>query len=404
MDSATEMKLLDFLRQTDEEWTETLKLAKAVGKTSKSDVNPTLYRLEKQGQVLKDPKSTKPRWQICGKPPASPSSPSLPAPPAPPPPREEATDTILPPPVTDITDVNDVAPAAVSAGYYNPKGTLQEKFGEHAVEWKQLGTGTSFQYEVVVASMTILGPVRGTKAAAQQSAAQEALVALAERPELVPQEAPSDTDFKSKLEVFSANKISCKYDTKKCHAGGFESTVSATGAAASSTAAVAVLAVSATGRGRRKIDAEHFAARALLEKLREIPEVKPMASMASAPDDSPRDDVSRKDREGRSGAEVAEDFFQLQTEAFQEQAKEHEKLKELLRPLNLDNFAKIRQNMAPCISEAFRLKLIDDAEKKRLQEINMRGNCAKHTPERLRPKAENGQTVTSRPEDSDESW
>ena len=31
----------------------------------------------------------------------------------------------------------------------------------------------------------------------------------------IPQEAPSDTDFKSKLEVFSANKISCKYDTKK---------------------------------------------------------------------------------------------------------------------------------------------------------------------------------------------
>ncbi|CAL1139677.1 unnamed protein product, partial [Cladocopium goreaui] len=322
MDSATEMKLLDFLRQTDEEWTETLKLAKA-----------------------------------------------------------EATDTILPPPVTDITDVNDVAPAAVSAGYYNPKGTLQEKFGEHAVE-----------YEVVVASMTILGPVRGTKAAAQR-----ALEALAERPELVPQDAPSDTDFKSKLEVFSANKISCKYDTKKCHAGGFESTVSATGAAASSTAAVAVLAVSATGRGRRKIDAEHFAARALLEKLREIPEVKPIASMA-APDASPRDELSRKDREGRSGAEVAEEVLKLQTEAFQEQAKEHEKLKELLRPLNLDNFAKIRLNMAPCISEAFRLKLIDDAEKKRLQEINGRGNCAKHTPERLRPKAENGQTVTSRPE------
>ena len=36
MDSATEMKLLDFLRQTDEEWTETLKLAKAVGKTRQS--------------------------------------------------------------------------------------------------------------------------------------------------------------------------------------------------------------------------------------------------------------------------------------------------------------------------------------------------------------------------------
>ena len=33
-------------------------------------------------------------------------------------------------------------------------------------------------------------------------------------------------------------------------------------------------------------------------------QVKPMASMASAPDGSPRDDVSRKDREGRSGAEA----------------------------------------------------------------------------------------------------
>ena len=38
--------------------------------------------------------------------------------------------------------------------------------------------------------MTILGPVRGTKAAAQQSAAQRALEALAERPELVPQDGP----------------------------------------------------------------------------------------------------------------------------------------------------------------------------------------------------------------------
>ena len=36
MMDATEMTLLDFLRQTDEEWTETLTLAKAVGMDRKS--------------------------------------------------------------------------------------------------------------------------------------------------------------------------------------------------------------------------------------------------------------------------------------------------------------------------------------------------------------------------------
>lgn len=48
-------------------------------------------------------------------------------------------------------------------------------------------------------------------------------------------------------------------------------------------------------------------------------------------------------------------------------AQEHQKLKELLQPRNLENFAKIRQNMSSCITEAFRLKLIDPTEKKRLQ-------------------------------------
>ena len=47
--------------------------------------------------------------------------------------------------------------------------------------------------------------------------------------------------------------------------------------------------------------------------------------------------------------------------------QEHQKLKELLQPRNLENFAKIRQNMSSCITEAFRLKLIGPVEKKRLQ-------------------------------------
>ena len=44
------------------------------------------------------------------------------------------------------------------------------------------------RYEVRVASTTFLGLARGTKAAAQQSAAEAALRALAERPEVVPQD------------------------------------------------------------------------------------------------------------------------------------------------------------------------------------------------------------------------
>ena len=111
-------------------------------------VDSTIGRpLMAHAQVLKDPKSTKPRWQICGKPPASPSPAPVPeAAPVPVPPEEATIATISAAPVTDVTIVTDVAPAPVSAGYYNPKGTLQEKFGDHALEWKQLGTGTSFQY------------------------------------------------------------------------------------------------------------------------------------------------------------------------------------------------------------------------------------------------------------------
>lgn len=100
-----------------------------------------------------------------------------------------------------------------------------------------------------------------------------------------------------------------------------------------------------------------------------------------------------------AGREARAEILQLQIEAFREQAEEHEKLKELLRPLNVTNFEQIGLNMSSCIAEAVRLSLIDDAEKKRLQAIDDRGNCAKHCPERLRAKAEDGDAAPTREDD-----
>lgn len=98
------------------------------------------------------------------------------------------------------------------------------------------------------------------------------------------------------------------------------------------------------------------------------------------------------------GPEARAEILQLQIEAFREQAEEHEKLMELLRPLNVNNFEQIRLNMSSCIAEAVRLSLIDDAEKTRLQAIDDRGTCAKHRPESLRANS-GGQDALSAPED-----
>lgn len=46
------------------------------------------------------------------------------------------------------------------------------------------------------------------------------------------------------------------------------------------------------------------------------------------------------------------------------------------------------ESFSRCIKEAYRLGLIDEQEKLRLQIINGRGNCAKHKPENLKPDPE----------------
>ena len=238
----------------------------------------------------------------------------------------------------------------------NPKGDLLECFGAHAVHWAPLGDG--FQFEVWIGPTEsenpemprVRGDVESTRQSAEKSAFRAALRQLQEfAPGVV---ASSSEDFKGKLE--SKLGIRLEYDTKEAETGGFRASIRIT---------VEQEELEISRIGRRKLDAEQLAAQAALEKLESTDTV-----LASAPE-----------------VQVDEE---LRLEAFREQCKEHERLKELLQRENLPNFKKIRQNLSSCIDEAFRLQLIDEVEKKRLQQINGRGNCAKHAPERLRPREE----------------
>lgn len=60
---AMDAKVLQFLRARD--FTATLDVAKGIGLQTKAEVNPALYRLEKQGKVLKED-AQKPRWKLAG--------------------------------------------------------------------------------------------------------------------------------------------------------------------------------------------------------------------------------------------------------------------------------------------------------------------------------------------------
>ena len=55
-------KILDFLRNRD--WTDAAELMKGVGAARKNEVNPTLYALERQGQIQKDTSTEKPQWKL----------------------------------------------------------------------------------------------------------------------------------------------------------------------------------------------------------------------------------------------------------------------------------------------------------------------------------------------------
>ena len=151
------------------------------------------------------------------------------------------------------------------------------------------------------------------------------------------------------------------YNTAPDKRGGFFSTVQ-----------IGTQTVQSRHMGRRKIDAEQLAAQAALEQLGFNDQT---LTTSNTPDGSTGSTSERT---------LAPPDRELQVEAFRKQCEEHDKLKQLL--LTNPSYDKIRGNFAQCIKEAFKAGVIDEAEKKRLQVINGRGNCAKHVPERLQKK------------------
>ena len=71
-----EGKVLEALRNSPSPL-KALHIAKAIGKTTAKDVNPTLYGLEKKGLVCKHLDGLTPMWRIAG---SSPASATLPVP------------------------------------------------------------------------------------------------------------------------------------------------------------------------------------------------------------------------------------------------------------------------------------------------------------------------------------
>ncbi|CAE7662950.1 unnamed protein product [Symbiodinium pilosum] len=255
----------------------------------------------------------------------------------------------------------------------NAKGRLLDLFGQHAVKFDVLAEGGQFRATAQVGQLEPLsGCLSSNKLAAQQSAAEVALRHVLSHPELVPQESPHD--FKgqlARLQQPSGNIAS--YKTLLSENGGFISTL-----------ALGNRTVQSQQLGRKKVDAEQFAAKAFLETLDSndranangsaVRTAYPAGTMAEQsehpllPDQLPTEAVDKE----------------LQMEAVRQQFEEHAKLKLLLQ--SNPAYEQIRGNFAQCIKTAFQDGLIGEEEKKHLQAINGRGNCAKHCPEKLQPK------------------
>ena len=332
-------EIFQFLRSRSG-WTETREVLDflAPGHESisrKSDVNPYLYELQREGKIVKDPDSDKPRWRSVqneGQPDTS---------------RREDTEAA---PELDSScrqQPLDAEPAQLSEATENAKSQLLELFGQHAVKINVIGKNGHFRATALVGQLEPHeGKLSPSKSAAQQTAAEAALRHVRRHPEFMPQECKQD--FKSQLQKISDPPPSFKTD--ESDRGGFTSTVT-----------LAAGAFQSQQLGRRKIDAEQFAAKAALDGLRPVAGHSPPASLS-------RDAVDKE----------------LQMEAIEEQLEEHEKLKEKLQ--SHPSYEKIYGNFGQCIKEAFKDQIIDQSEKQRLQAINGRGNCAKHKPERLQPK------------------
>eukprot|EP00438_Fugacium_kawagutii_P036530 Skav217621 [mRNA] locus=scaffold2172:602847:607198:+ [translate_table: standard] len=219
-------RILDFLSQAQEEWIETLKIAKAVGREHKRDVNPALYALKSQGQVLQDD-GGRPRWKIAGRGPVDPKDTLQGA--AEPVVLEagdDASSGYAPTRVTPVTQatpakpVTPVTPEPAAPPETACTATVSDEASAQPV------------YDLQVGHHTFVGPLESTKGAAQKSAAEKAMAYFSEHPDQV------------------------------VMARAFE--VSATNQKNSSSLAAPLSAVQG---GRKKIDAEHFAAQAVLEEL-----------------------------------------------------------------------------------------------------------------------------------------
>ena len=88
---------------------------------------------------------------------------------------------------------------------------------------------------------------------------------------------------------------------------------------------------------------------------------------------------------------------ELQLQVVTVQLREHNKLKILLQKKGIQMCNK-QGNFGQLIKAAHAAGLIDDTEKSRLQQINMRGNCGKHKPERLQRQPADGPEPASEDE------
>jgi len=296
-----------------------------------------LYKLEKQGTVIKDTASEKPRWKYAA---------------------VGHADHVHSVVERKETPLLNQTPRTAGNPTANPKGRVLELFGEAAKFSDPRQEGMHF---LATAQIGELSPFTGDpaldKKGAERNAANTVLRYFEEHPDLLPKDA--EDDFKSALQKECG--LIPSYDVSRAKSGGFVCTVTV-GSDSFKTSQV----------GRRRADAEHFAAKLAREKL----DLKRLREEAS----------------GRAGAVpadaapvVAEVDQALQAEALREQCAEHDKLKKLLQG-KTTNFDKVRGNLSQCIKEARKCGLIDEVEEKRLQKINSRGNCAKHFPESLQPK------------------
>ena len=346
----------------------------------KSDVNPHLYALEKQGKITKDTSSGKPRWRSAQNDTTSNAAPQ----------QQESNASDARPSSCQTPDL-----ASAKGEVENAKGRLLTLFGQHAVSFANSEENGRFRATAQVGQQEPrAGELCSTKAAAQQSAAEAALQHLRSHPKLIPQESPSG-DWKGRLQqqaVQASGTLPC-YKTVPSKNGGFVSTVTV-GAQESESLSL----------GRRKIDAEQFAARLALEQLQlsgKTPvaassSVDPPAALA-ATTESTLEDAATALQPSISTCVDAVDK-DLQIEALREQCEEHEKLKQLLQ--SSQDYNKIRGNFSQCIKAAYRDGAIDEEEKKRLQVVNGRGNCAKHNPEKLRPKQPDAASSSTEPQTS----